>query len=51
MADGTISKIQLPDNTIYDVVDNTSGYMTGMTILSYGSSTWQNFIDAYSCIL
>lgn len=48
MADGTISKIQLPDNTIYDVVDNTSGYMTGMTILSYGSSTWQNFIDAYS---
>ena len=48
MADGIISKIQLPDNTIYDVVDNTSGYMTGMTILSYGSSTWQNFIDAYS---
>lgn len=48
MADGVISKIQLPDSTIYDVVDNTSGYMTGMTILSYGSSTWQNFIDAYS---
>ena len=48
MSDGVISKIQLPDNTIYDVVDNTSGYMTGMTILSYGSSTWQNFIDAYS---
>lgn len=48
MADGTISKIQLPDNTIYDVVDNASGYMTGMTILSYGNSTWQNFIDAYS---
>lgn len=48
MSDGVISKIQLPDSTIYDVVDNTSGYMTGMTILSYGSSTWQNFIDAYS---
>ena len=26
---------------------NDSGYITGMTILSYGSSTWQNFIDAY----
>lgn len=48
MSDGVISKIQLPDSTIYDVVDNTSGYMTGMTILSYGSSTWQDFIDAYS---
>ena len=48
MSDGVISKIQLPDNTIYDVVDNTSGFITGMTILSYGNSTWQNFIDAYN---
>ena len=27
---------------------NDSGYITGMTILSYGNSTWQNFIDAYN---
>lgn len=27
---------------------NDSGYITGMEILSYGSSTWQNFIDAYT---
>lgn len=27
---------------------NDSGFITGMTILSYGSSTWQNFIDAYN---
>lgn len=27
---------------------NPSNYITGMTILSYGNSTWQNFIDAYN---
>ncbi len=27
---------------------NDSGYITGMTILSYGHSTWQDFLDAYS---
>lgn len=26
---------------------NDSGYITGMTILSYGKSTWQDFLDAY----
>ena len=36
------------DGTTYDLVDETSGYITGMTILSYGSSTWQDFIDAYN---
>lgn len=36
------------NGTTYDIVDNTSGYMTGMTILSYGNSTWQDFIDAYT---
>lgn len=29
-------------------LENDVGYMTGMTFLSYGNSTWQNFIDAYS---
>ena len=42
-----ISAIKLPDGVTYNVKDNVSGYITGMTILSYGSSTWQNFIDAY----
>lgn len=27
---------------------NDSGFITGMTILSYGHSTWQNFLDAYN---
>lgn len=27
---------------------NDSGFMTGMTILSYGHSTWQDFMDAYT---
>ena len=43
-----ISAIKLPDGVTYNVKDNVSGYITGMTILSYGSSTWQNFIDAYN---
>ena len=42
-----ISAIKLPDNVTYNIKDDVSGYITGMTILSYGSSTWQNFIDAY----
>ena len=48
MSDGVISKIQLPNENTYDIVDNTSGYITGMTILSYGSSTWNDFITAYN---
>ena len=27
---------------------NDAGYMTGMTILSYGNSTWQDFLTAYT---
>ena len=42
-----ISSIKLPDGTTYDIKDSNSGYITGMTILSYGSSTWDNFIEAY----
>lgn len=33
--------------TPYDST-NPSKYITGMTILSYGNSTWQNFLDAYN---
>lgn len=42
----------LPDTTTIPSktsdLTNDSGFITGMTILSYGSSTWQNFIDAYN---
>lgn len=48
MADGNISQITLPNGSVYDIKDTTSGFITGMTILSYGSSTWQDFIDAYN---
>lgn len=27
---------------------NDTGFITGMTILSYGSSTWQDFLDAFN---
>lgn len=43
-----ISSIKLPDGTTYDIKDSNSGYITGMTILSYGSSTWDDFIEAYN---
>ena len=61
MAD--ISKIQTLDGTTYDIKDTTarnliptnisdltndSGFITGMEILSYGSSTWNDFITAYN---
>ena len=46
MAD--ISSITLPDGNTYNFKDNTSGYITGMTILSYGSSTWNDFLAAYN---
>ena len=45
MAD--ISKIILPDGSEYNLKDSTSGYITGMTILSYGSSSWTDFLTAY----
>ena len=46
MAD--ISSITLPNGNTYNLKDNTSGYITGMTILSYGHSTWNDFITAYN---
>lgn len=45
MAD--ISSITLPDGSTYNLKDSTSGYITGMEILSYGSSTWADFLAAY----
>lgn len=61
MAD--ISSIKLPSGNTYDLKDSTarsaiptkvsqltndSGFITGMTILSYGSSTWADFEAAYN---
>lgn len=46
MAD--ISSITLPDGVTYNLKDSTSGYITGMTILSYGHSTWADFLAAYN---
>jgi len=46
MAD--ISSITLPDGSTYNLKDSTSGYITGMEILSYGSSTWADFLAAYN---
>ena len=43
-----ISQIQLPSGVTYDIKDEISGYITGMTILSYGSSTWNDFLTAYN---
>lgn len=42
----------LPDSTAIPTktsdLTNDSGFITGMTILSYGSSTWNDFITAYN---
>ena len=42
----------LPDTTVIPTktsdLTNDSGYMTGMTILAYGKSTWDDFITAYT---
>ena len=43
-----ISAIKLPDGITYDIADKVSGYITGMTILSYGNSTWTEFLEAYN---
>lgn len=47
MADGSISQITLPNGSVYDIKDTTSGFITGMTILSYGSSTYADALAAY----
>ena len=41
-----LNKPTIPSKT--SDLNNDSGFITGMTILSYGNSTWQNFIDAYN---
>lgn len=61
MAD--ISKIKTLDGTTYDIKDTTArnsiptnisdlindaGFITGMEILSYGKSTWNDFLTAYN---
>lgn len=43
--DGDV-EFNVPTNVSH--LTNDTGYITGMTILSYGNSTWQNFLDAYN---
>ena len=50
---GTVSESHIIANyedipTKVSDLQNDSGFITGMTILSYGSSTWQDFISAYN---
>lgn len=47
-ADGALrtGTAQIPTKT--SDLTNDSGFITGMTILSYGSSTWNDFITAYN---
>ena len=35
------------NGTTYDIVDETSGYITGITVLSYGTSTYADALAAY----
>ena len=44
--DGTTAKVIVPTNV--SDLNNDSGYITGLVILSYGSSTWNDFITAYN---
>lgn len=44
--DDLIDKPTIPSKT--SDLTNDSGFITGMTILSYGSSTWQDFLAAYN---
>ena len=43
---GLASSSDIPTKT--SDLQNDTGYITGMTVLTYGSSTWQNFLDAYN---
>ena len=44
------NKKYVDDNIPTNVSDltNDAGYMTGMTVLTYGTSTWNDFITAYN---
>lgn len=44
--DSGVSINDIPENT--SDLNNDSGFITGLEILSYGTSTWQNFLDAYT---
>lgn len=45
---GTAQEITLPIPTKTSDLANDSGFITGMTLLSYGNSTWGDFITAYN---
>ena len=45
--DDTVVALQTDLPTAVSDLTNDANYITGMTILSYGSSTWNDFITAY----
>lgn len=45
VVDGGIAEVTVPTKT--SDLDNDSNFMSGMTILRYGSSTWNDFLTAY----
>ena len=47
MPNPTIDTLTVNGST-YDIVDTTSGYMTSLVTLTYGTSTWNDFITAYN---
>ena len=43
------TKSLIPNNI--SAFNNDAGYITGMTILSYGNSTWAEFLAAYKFVI
>ena len=51
MSDLLINGVEYPDVPALRVAKSGGGYaeyFEGLTILSYGKSTWQDFLDAYN---
>ncbi len=46
MPNATIDKITV-NGTTYDITDTRSGYMSSLVELTYGTSTWNDFLTAY----
>lgn len=47
MATYNQSQMTLPSGDVINFIDNTSGYSQKFSILSYGNSTWDDFINVY----
>ena len=47
MATYNQSQMTLPSGDVINFIDNTSGYSQKFSILSYGNSTWDDFMNVY----